>query len=38
MRIKMLESSAKIKVCVNLEALGKSFMHKIKNRGPKIDP
>ena len=35
---KILVSSAKSRSSVNLEALGRSFMESMKNKGPKIDP
>ena len=31
-------SSTKRKRCVNLEALGRSFIYSMKNKGPKIEP
>ena len=34
----MLVSSAKSKGCVNLEALGRSLMYSMKNKGPKMEP
>ena len=34
----MLVSSAQSKGCVNLEALGRSLMYSMKNKGPKMEP
>ena len=38
MKIKILVSSAKSRSSVNLEALGRSFIKSMKNKGPKMDP
>ena len=38
MKKKILVSSAKSRSSVNLEALGRSFIKSMKNKGPKMDP